>query len=65
MPDAWGSVIGRYEGMTLTDKGFGGSMFVSMPPKEDGWDVIITLKSEAMDVFKGSKCNMHSKRLDA
>lgn len=52
MPDAWGPVIGRYEGITLTDKGFGGSMFVNMPSKEGGWDVIITLKSEARDVFE-------------
>lgn len=65
MPDAWGPVIGRYEGMTLMDKGFGDGMFVIMPPKEDGWDVMVTLKSEARDVFEGSKSNMHSTRLDA
>lgn len=60
VPDALGPVIGWYEGMTLMDKGFGDGMFVIMPPDEDGWDVIITLKSEARNVFKGSKCNMHS-----
>lgn len=61
MPDAWGPVIGRYEGMKLMDNGFGEGMFVIMPPKEDSWDVIITLKSEARDVFEGS----NSTRLDA
>lgn len=51
MPDALGLVIGCYEGITLMDKGFGNGMSVIMPPDEDGWDVIIALKSEARDVF--------------
>lgn len=65
MPDAWGPVLGQYKGMTLMDKGFGDGMFVIMPPKEVGWDVIITLKSEGMDVFKDADWNRYSARLDA
>lgn len=65
MPDAWGPVLGRYEGMTLMGKAFGDGMFVIMPPKEVGWDVIITLKSEAMDVFEDADWNRYSARLDA
>ncbi|KAG6361631.1 hypothetical protein INS49_009858 [Diaporthe citri] len=57
MSEEWGQVLGRYEGMTLMDKGFGDGMFVILPPKEVGWDVIITLKSEAMDVFEDLEWN--------
>lgn len=64
MPDEWGQVVGRYEGMTLMDKGFGDGMFVILPPKEVGWDVIITLKSEAMDVFEDPEWNRYAARLD-
>ena len=64
MPDKWGPAFGRYEGMTLMDKGFGDGMFVVLPPKESGWDVIITLKSEAMDVFEDTEWNEYAARLD-
>lgn len=65
MPTEWGPVVGRYEGMTLMDKGFGDGMFVVMPPKEVGWDVIVTLRSEAMDVFEDTEWNRYSARLDS
>lgn len=64
MPDKWGSAVGRYEGMTLMDKGFGDGMFVVLPPKKAGWDVIVTLKSEAIDVFEDPQWNDYATRLD-
>lgn len=64
MPEEWGQVLGRYEGMTLMDKGFGDGMFVILPPKEVGWDVIITLTSEAMDVFEDPEWDTYATRLD-
>lgn len=64
MPDEWGQVLGRYEGMTLMDKGFGDGMFVILPPKDLGWDVIVTLKSEAMEVFEDPEWNRYAARLD-
>lgn len=47
------------------DKRVVDGMFVVMTLKEEGWSVIITLKSEAMDMFEDTLWNMYSTRLDA
>lgn len=63
MPGEWGPVVGKYEGMGLMDKAFGDGMFVIMPPTNAGWDVIVTLSSQAMGVFEDLEWNKYAVRV--
>lgn len=64
MPGEWGPVVGKCEGMGLMDKGLGNGMFIIMPPKEAGWDVIVTLTTQAMDLFEDLEWNGYAVRVD-
>ncbi|CAN8101610.1 unnamed protein product [Discula destructiva] len=64
MPSDWGQHLGKYEGMGLMDGGFGDGMFVVMPLTESGWDVIVTLASESMEVFEDEEWRKYAVRVD-
>ncbi|KAF7857922.1 hypothetical protein EAF04_009279 [Stromatinia cepivora] len=43
MPETWHSAIGKYEVMRLLHGGLGDGVFVIMPVRETGWEVIVNL----------------------
>ncbi|KAJ8061919.1 hypothetical protein OCU04_009707 [Sclerotinia nivalis] len=51
MPDKWHSAIGNYELMRLLHGGLGDGMFMIMPVRVSGWEVIVTLVDSAMANF--------------
>ncbi|TVY80530.1 O-acetyltransferase pyr7 [Lachnellula suecica] len=63
MPSDWHLSLGKYEAMRLLDGGLGDGMFVIMPVRETGWEVIATLASPAMDVFEDKEWNKYARRV--
>ncbi|KAI9651391.1 hypothetical protein NHQ30_001433 [Ciborinia camelliae] len=64
MPDVWHPAIGKYELMRLLHGGFGDGMFVIMPVRETGWEVIITLDEAAMAAFEDEEWKRYSVKVD-
>ncbi|KAA8564204.1 hypothetical protein EYC84_011150 [Monilinia fructicola] len=64
MPDTWHSAIGKYELMRLTHGAFGDGMFVIMPVRETGWEVIVTLDETAMEAFEDEEWKRYAVKLD-
>ncbi|ATZ52224.1 hypothetical protein BCIN_07g07120 [Botrytis cinerea B05.10] len=64
MPNDWHPAIGEYQLMRLLHGGFGDGMFVVMPVRDSGWEVIVTLDEVAMDVFEDEQWNKYTIKIE-
>ncbi|APA13792.1 hypothetical protein SS1G_14452 [Sclerotinia sclerotiorum 1980 UF-70] len=63
MPDKWHTAIGNYELMRLLHGGLGDGMFIIMPVRESGWEVIVTLADSAMDNFEDEEWTKYAVKI--
>ncbi|CAD6453286.1 7b219657-a59c-476c-b1ad-82d9c3063693 [Sclerotinia trifoliorum] len=63
MPDKWHRAIGNYELMRLLHGGLGDGLFMIMPVRQTGWEVIVTLAESAMDNFEDEEWRKYAVKI--